>query len=148
MFDGHTTHTVVRIIHVLAATVLVGGAVAIALVAATAREARSSTATLIATATRYEIAFWLAFGVIVATGVGNLGAFGRGLPDVGTDWGRTLVIKLSAVVLFALFSAVRTLVAVRLSLGSASSVNLTRWYGATALLAGSVVTLAIWLAHA
>ena len=150
MLDGHTTHVVVRMIHVLAATILVGGPLSMTLLTAATHRDRLPPAAILALATRIEVAYWLAFGIIVATGIGNLGALGNGLPDPGTTWGTTLVLKLIVVGALALFSAVRAIVIARQSLNPTplAAASLSSWYGATTAATTVVVALAIWLAHA
>lgn len=148
MPDGHVTHVAVRMIHVLAATVLVGGSFGLAVAGWGSPMAQRGSA-FVANAARYEIAFWVAFGAIVATGVGNLGVFGLGLPGPETDWGRTLSVKLGLVVILALISAVRAMAVIRLrDLGTARGVgSFGRWYAATSALTGAIVCTAVWLAH-
>lgn len=150
MFDGHTTHVVVRMIHVLAATVLVASPLSMTLLTASARHAPSSPFAILVLATRIEVAYWLAFGIIVATGVGNLGALGSGLPDPGTTWGLTLTLKLLLVGALALFSAVRAIVVARHSTNptTLAATTLSIWYGTTTTATTLVIALAIWLAHA
>jgi putative copper export protein len=146
--DGHVTHVAVRMVHVLAATILVGGSLGMAVAGwATAGQERRSA--LIDAAARYEVAFWLAFAAIVSTGIGNLGAFGAGLPGPETDWGRTFSLKLALVFVLLLFSAVRVLAVVRLrDLGATyRSEILARWYAVSALLSAVIVAAAVWLAH-
>lgn len=146
--DGHTTHVVVRMVHVVAATVLVGGSFGIA-VAGWSTSASLQDKAFIASAARFEVAFWLAFGAIVATGIGNLGVFGLGLPGPETDWGRTFSLKLALVFVLMLVSAVRALAVIRLY-----DLELTRevssfvhLYAATAALTAVIVCAAVWLAH-
>lgn len=128
----------------LAAAVVVGGA---ALVWALALEQRGETP--LVAARRYEWAFWPAAGVIVATGVGNLGAFGGGLPSPETGWGHALVLKLALVTLLLAGSTVRTLAVVRIGDDHEQARRglLASLYGATALLSATVVTVAEVLAH-
>ncbi len=150
MLDGHTTHVVVRMIHVLAATVLVGGPLSMLLLTAATQRDRLPPAAILALATRIEVAYWLAFGLIVATGIGNLGALGNGLPAPGTTWGTTLTLKLLIVAALALFSAVRAIVIARHSLNPTplAAAALASWYGTTTAATTVVVAFAIWLAHA
>jgi putative copper export protein len=56
-----------------------------------------------------EWAAWLSLGLIVATGIGNLGNYGDTLPGPRTEWGKELTIKLALVLVFLVVSAVRTL---------------------------------------
>ncbi len=146
--DGHVTHVAVRMVHVLAATVLVGGSLGIAIAGWTAPATDRGSA-FVAAATRYELAFWLALGAIVATGVGNLGVFGRGLPGPDTDWGQKLSLKLTLVFVLMLLSVVRVLAVARLRDLEARVrvVALARWYATTAGFSGAIVAAAVWLAH-
>jgi hypothetical protein len=95
-------HVLVRTVHVLSAAVVGGGG---ALVwAALTVAGRRSTALEVAIA--YEWLFWGAAGVLVATGVGNLGALAPTLP--GDGWGRLLSWKLVAVLVGLVGSFART----------------------------------------
>lgn len=143
--DGHVA---VRMVHVLAATVLVGGSLGIAIAGWTTPVSERGS-TFIRAAVRYELAFWLAFGLIVATGIGNLGAFGIGLPGPETDWGQTLSLKLALVFVLLLLSAVRVLAVVRLRDSGADyrAGVLGRWYAVTAAVSGAIAAVAVWLAH-
>jgi len=146
--DGHVTHVAVRMVHVLAATVLVGGSLGMA-VAGWATPGADRGSSFIAAAARYEVAFWVAFGAIVATGIGNLDVFGLGLPGPETEWGRTFSLKLALVFVLMLLSAVRALAVVRLrDLGAMYRPHLVaRWYGMSAAIAGVTGGAAVWLAH-
>ncbi|WP_276270800.1 CopD family protein [Haloarcula litorea] len=135
----------VRTLHVLAVAVLVGGT------AALWYGYRSGALSTLAPARTYEWLFWGALGVVVLTGVGNLGALGP--PGPGTDWGRTLLLKLLVVLAVVLGSAVRTLAVVRTADGSALRPEaghpgpFARAYGATAGALAALVVLAEVLAH-
>jgi putative copper export protein len=76
----------VRLLHTLAAAYVVGGALFLWI--AWPRLGTTSPAE------QYERGFWLAVGLLAATGVGNLAAFSGGLPGPGTQWGGTLLLKL------------------------------------------------------
>ena len=91
----------IRTLHVLAMVLAVGGT------AAGWYGFRDEPIGDLALARRYEWVFWAALGVLVLTGVGNLGSLG--VPGPATDWGRTLSVKLSLVVAVLCVSAVRTL---------------------------------------
>lgn len=105
---GTDLHLLVRSLHVLAVTVLLGGAVfAWIVLHRFDRPRQASAAREVATA--YEWLFWGAVGVLVMTGVGNLGALAPTLPDGATAWGRTLALKLALALAFVLGSVVRTL---------------------------------------
>jgi uncharacterized membrane protein len=102
-------------------------------------------------AQRYEWIFWAALGVQAMTGVGNLGAFGEGLPAPTTAWGLRLTVKLVVVLALALLSLPRTLaVAVlmnRPAAESGPSPVVPSLYAATVMLVLVIVVLAVWLAH-
>lgn len=136
---------VVRWAHVLGMAVLVGGAV---LTWALFRrdEPRGAAAT-------YEALFWAGAGLLVATGVGNLGTLAPAIPGPGTPWGLALALKLVAIVGLLVGSAVRTLAVVRWLAADAASLDATaarRLAGSYAATAGYlllVVALAEVLAH-
>lgn len=83
-----TGGSVLVVVHVLAATVWVGGQLVLAaLVPALRRFGRDVTR---AAARRFNVVAWPAFAVLVATGLGNLAAVGWG----GGAYRTTLVVKL------------------------------------------------------
>jgi putative copper export protein len=133
-------HLLVRLAHVLGMAVLLGGA------AFTWYTLRTD-AHALRFATGYEWAFWVAIGVMLATGVGNLGALGAPGPE--TDWGRVLTMKLALVFVLVLGSFPRTLAVLRLRRdGSETGTTaLRRTYAATTALLLVVVALAEVLAH-
>lgn len=110
--DAHALSLAVRWLHVAAAATLLGGALLVW--ALTWRTAPGSAETLLLTAGTYEWGFWGAVGLVVMTGVGNLGAFGGALPGPETTWGARLAWKLLAGVMLLLLSLVRTLLVARL----------------------------------
>jgi len=136
----------IRTLHVLAMAVIVGGTTVLWY------SYRSSAITSLAPARQFEWLFWGSVGVLVFTGVGNLGALGP--PGPGTDWGRTLLVKLTVVVAVVAGSVVRTLLLVQASdreasggLSPALRRTLSRAYGATAAVLLGIVVLAEVLAH-
>lgn len=136
----------VRTLHVLAMAVLVGGTTVLWY------SYRRSAIASLAPAREFEWVFWGGVGVLVLTGVGNLGTLGP--PGPGTDWGRTLLVKLTVVVALVGGSVVRTLLLVQASdreaSGDLSPVlqrTLSRAYGATAAVLLGIVVLAEVLAH-
>ncbi|MCK9486491.1 MAG: hypothetical protein M0R73_07295 [Dehalococcoidia bacterium] len=133
----------VRLLHVLAAVVAVGAPVALALVIRAGPEPRVVEA-LVARAERWQ---WVALAVLVATGVGNLGALGDAIPDAGSAWGRTLFAKLGFVLALLAVSAVRTFVIAGHSLSSVPTGRLAGWYGGTGALGAVIVVLAVVMAH-
>jgi len=114
--DPHSLSWLVRLVPVAAMAVLLGGAVIVwaVVLQVKAPVLPDQVRLLRAAATPYEWAFWGATGLLVSSGVGNLGAFGAGLPAVSTAWGQKLTIKLALVLLLLLWSLVRTLWVVRL----------------------------------
>lgn len=145
--DPHALHLVVRWAHVAAMATALGGALLVAAVVFSRRDAGGSLAMALA----YERLFWAAAGILVMTGVGNLGAFGRALPEPGTEWGSALTLKLVAVALLLAVSLPRTLAVLRLeraaSEGLAVGGVLRAVYAGTAVLLGAIVLIAEVLAH-
>jgi uncharacterized membrane protein len=143
----------VRWLHVVAATVALGGAV---LVWGAHRESGAAAGVdldfdaSLALATAYEWLFWVAAGVLVMSGVGNLGTYAPAIP--GGTWASTMTWKFFFVLLVLVGSAVRSLLVVRWhTLPSASAPHRLRvlrvGYGVTALALAGVVVLAEVLAH-
>mgnify|MGYP000070736969 CR=1 FL=1 len=135
------THLFVRWLHVLAMAVALGGA---ALAWGVSRVA--GTETTLAVATTYERAFWGAIGVLVMTGVGNLGALAPALPR--GRWGVVLLAKLALVVALLVGSAVRS-ATVRAARDAAdpATVTVERGYALTTAALVAVVALAAVMAH-
>jgi len=137
----------IRTLHVLAMAALLGGATVLWY------SYRTGTIASLAPAKQFEWLFWGGVGVLVVTGVGNLGALGP--PGPGTDWGRTLLVKLIVVVALIGGSVVRTLLLVQASdredasgdLSPGLRRTLSRAYGATAAVLLGIVVLAEVLAH-
>jgi len=147
--DVHLLHLAVRWLHALAMAVALGGAALVFVLAARARQIGVPAAALLQLAASYEWVFWLAAGTLAMTGIGNLGAFGAGLPSPQTGWGTTLVVKLSVVVLLVMLSLPRTLAVARLAFAAPSHVAdvLRTLYAFTSATFALVVAIAIWLAH-
>ena len=140
MSYGDVVRYLIRAVHTLAATYVAGGAAALWL----SWPHLSTTAGAIA----YERGFWLAIGLLAATGVGNLASFAGGLPAPDTRWGTSFLIKLSVLVVLLLLSAWRTLVVARgPRVIAPHSSRLRVLYGATAILAVAIVSLAVRMAH-
>lgn len=98
-------------------------------------------------ALRYEQLFWLAVGVLVMTGVGNLGALGPAVPAPGTGWERTFIAKLVLITLLVIVSLPRSLVVVRAVSAPAAGPRLRSIYATTTGLLATIVALALMLAH-
>lgn len=150
--DSHALSFVIRWVHVVSTTLLLGGAGLIALLAARGSVKQDGRAWL-KFAEGYEGWFWLALGIQVLTGVGNLGAFGAALPTSDTAWGTRMMLKLGAVLIFVLFSLLRTTLIVLFdnAEGIALRAPLSRFvtvaYASTALILVAVLWLAMALAH-
>ena len=133
-------HLLVRTVHVLGMAVLLGGTVAVWYARRTDRSVPSLS---------FEWVFWATFGVMLVTGVGNLGALGPPGPD--TRWGRLLTAKLLVVLALVVGSGLRTMVVLRLSAAADETAGaeapLGALYGATVVALLLLVVLAEVLAH-
>ncbi|MFB6176029.1 MAG: CopD family protein [Halobaculum sp.] len=142
-FGVSALHLLVRTAHVLAVISLVGGAGVCWL------RLDRETAVPLDWLRGYEWLFWVALGLVVATGVGNLGAVGP--PGPTTPWGQTLLVKLAVVGVIVVGSLPRTVavIAWRQSESNADpeTATLSRLYGLTTLTLVTVVVLAEVLAH-
>jgi uncharacterized membrane protein len=146
----------VRFIHVGAVSFLLGGALLIALLFLFLRSRRVGDAgdgVLLELVKVYEWAFWAAVAMVVITGLGNLGRFGEGPPEPGSEWGQDLMLKLLLVLSFLMVSLVRTFSVALVLLQDAgprleSCFNvLPRLYWLTAALLAGVLASAVALAH-
>ena len=132
----------VRYLHVAAMATAFGGALLITWLAW-----RLPASRIVDVALRYEQLFWLAIGVLVMTGVGNLGAFGDGLPAPASGWGRTFIAKLVLIAALLIVSLPRSLAVARMAATSASGAGVRSIYAATSGLLAGIVALALELAH-
>ena len=138
-------HLAVRTVHLLSMVALVGGS------AATWHALRTTDRVGAARLRRVECAFWTVTGLLLATGVGNLGALGA--PGPGTRWGGLLTAKLLVVLAVVLGSFVRTSLVLRLPDGDAAppaaghAAVIERSYLVTTWSLLAVVVLAEMLAH-
>lgn len=144
---------VVRWLHVLGMALVLGGAVLTwgHLRFFTETTQSSGEQPVLGIAMAYEWLFWGSIGVLIMTGVGNLGALAPRLPAPDTSWGMILTIKLLAVLGFLLLSGVR-LIALhaygRVSNPPSGARRCLQWgYGVTALYVGGLLLLAEVLAH-
>jgi hypothetical protein len=140
--DHQSLALAVRYVHVAAMAAVFGGALLVAWLAWRLPADRVSDVAL-----RYEQVFWLAMGVLVMTGVGNLGAFGIALPAPGTGWGRTFIAKLALIALLLLVSLPRSLAVLRAGSIPAAGARLRSIYTTTAGVLAGIVALALGLAH-
>src|SRR6266852_7202901 len=130
-FDHHLLSFLIRWVHVAAMALLLSGAILLWGLSAKFKglERSEQNWLLLFVAERYEFLFWIAMGLIVMTGVGNLGAFGGDLPTSQTAWGQKFIIKLAFVLVFILLSLVRTLLVARLSMArDADTLSLSKTY--------------------
>ena len=102
---ANALHLLVRTAHVLGMVALVGGS------AGAWYALRATPRALVPALSRFECVFWGAMGVMLVTGVGNLGALGA--PGPGTGWGALLTVKLSVVLCVVVGSMLRTLAVLR-----------------------------------
>ena len=106
-----TTSTIRVFLHVLAATVWVGGQITLAgLVPGLRRLAPDAPR---AVARRFNLLAWPAFALAVATGIWNVVAID---PDWGSSYGRTLIVKIVVVAISGVAAFVHTRVKSRRSL--------------------------------
>jgi hypothetical protein len=61
----------------------------------------------------YEWTFWALVAVLIVTGIGNVAAYGRGIPGPSTEWGLVLTLKLVGVIGLLVLSVVRSLLVER-----------------------------------
>lgn len=145
---------VIRTVHVVAMALAVGGAV---LTWGILREATRSTrptegVKVVVLARTYEWVFWGAFGLLVMTGVGNLGSIAPAVPAPGTRWGTVLLVKLLVILALLALSVPRTLAVCRHGGGAPQAGpdgldRLRQAYGVTAVALLAVVVLAMVIAH-
>ncbi len=110
------TATTVRLfLHVLAATVWVGGQITLGAVIPALRPApddpdpEAARVRIRAVAQRFQVAAWIAFAVLLLTGIWNLQALHVG--DQSGEWLATLMAKLFCVAVTGIAAAVHILVA-------------------------------------
>ena len=94
--------TVRLFLHVLAATVWVGGQIALAALVPVVRRTGGTDATR-AAARRFELVAWPAFAVLIATGIWNL--FAVHVDDRSSNYQTTVVVKLVVVAVSGLGAA-------------------------------------------
>jgi hypothetical protein len=141
----------IRWLHVTSVAFIFGGALLLFILFVVSRSRDADRGTLLDLMQAYEWASWAAIGLVIMTGVGNLGHLGDALPDPGSEWGRELTMKLGLVGVFLVFSAVRSLSVTLAQLQPESRRGvppaLQGMYAATAVFVAAVVGVAIALAH-
>jgi putative copper export protein len=110
------TETTVRLfLHVLAATIWVGGQLTLGAVIPALRPAaddpdpEAARARIRAVARRFQVVAWVAFGILLVTGVWNLMALH--VSDQSGPWLATLLVKLGCVAASGLAAALHIVVA-------------------------------------
>ncbi len=149
-FDPHLLSFWIRCIHVVSMAFLLGGALYLWAATSGKLALDEHNRLLLYLSRRYELFFWLAIGVQVITGIGNIGSFGTGLPGPASPWGIKLVLKLSAVLVFILLSLPRSIFIDRISnvlLPFSNVQPLRRLYVFTSLFLAGIVVGAEYLAH-
>jgi hypothetical protein len=141
-------HFWVRWVHTVTMGVLLGGTV-LMWISTVRPRVGTSRDWLAPLAERFELLFWLAMGVQVITGIGNMGAFGAALPAPSSAWGGTLLLKLALVLALMLLSMLRTVIVARVHARDAAMPRAlgAALYSATAVLLAAIVYLAVSLAH-
>jgi putative copper export protein len=110
-----TAATVRLFLHVLAATVWVGGQLTLGAIVPTLRpraddpDPEAARARIRTVARRFQVVAWSAFAVLLVTGVWNLMALHVG--DQSGEWLATLMVKLGCVAISGLAAAVHIVVA-------------------------------------
>jgi uncharacterized membrane protein len=145
---------IVRWLHVTAASFLFGGALLIFVLLQLSKRREAGDHRLLGDLMRaYEWCAWASLGLMVATGVGNLAHFGDGLPEPHSEWGKELTYKLALVLIFIVFSGVRTMAVLTAFATETATVttrtlnSLRSLYGATAVFVAGIVGMAVALAH-
>jgi hypothetical protein len=140
--DHQTLTLAIRWLHVAAMATAFGGAILVTWLAW-----RRPIDRVIDIALGYEQLFWLAAGLLVLTGFGNLGAFGPALPVPASDWGRTFIAKLVVVAILVAVSIPRSLAVIELSGRQGGGGALRTAYAGTTGVLAVIVGLAVALAH-
>lgn len=148
MIDQHALSLAIRWLHVAAMAFLFGGALLLWL---TLRGSSAAESGVVRAAVAYERGVWVALGLIVMTGVGNIAAFGTGLPGPATPWGGAFLWKMAFVVALLALAVIRSLVIAQVATAVASlgaevplrARPLEAMYGASSLVLAGVVALAM-----
>lgn len=119
----------VRWIHFVGLATILGGAIAVALPPTPS----------IVLARRYEYIFWGAIGLVVVSGIGNVGYLAPSVPEFGSRWGQLFALKLLVVFGLIVMSLVRTGIIVQTLDESPDR----RWYALTALWTILLVAIAV-----
>ena len=141
--DHHQIALALRWLHVAAMAAILGGGLLVSWLAVGDPDERF----VVRVAARYEQVFWGGIGILVMTGVGNLGAFDLALPSPATSWGGIFMAKLWSVGALVALSLPRSLAVARIVMAGGSAGALRWLYPTTTVLIASIAALAVWLAH-
>jgi putative copper export protein len=125
--------TVRLFLHVLAATVWVGGQLTLAGLVSTVRDVDASAPRLVAR--RFNLIAWPAFGVLLATGVWNLLEIDIG--DRSTEYQLTLFVKLMVVALSGIGAFLHSIARTR--------TGLAVWGAVSGLSSVAALFFGVWL---
>ena len=145
---------IIRFVHVISAGILIGGSTLVWVVAwKFPKKDATSLRSFITTAEQYEWIFWSTLGLLVMTGVGNLGSFGTHVPEHATRWGNTLSLKFIGAIFLLSISLVRTLLISQVMAAKNRQLTptgvgiLRQFYAGTTILITLLILLALSLAH-
>lgn len=124
----------VRWTHFVAMGTVLGGAVVVAV-------SDRPPATLVR---RYEYLFWVAIGLVVVTGIGNIGQFTPRVPEFGSRWSQLFTLKLFGILGLLVISIIRTGLVVRIPKGGVPD---RRWYLLTTIWVAAIVAVAVVMAR-
>lgn len=153
MGDSAHIALIIRFVHVISAGILIGGSTLVWVVARKFPKDAMSLRSFITTVEQYEWIFWGTIGLLVMTGVGNLGSFGTHVPEHATRWGHTLSFKFIGTICLLLISLVRTLLICQVMAAKNRQLTptgvgiLRQFYAGTTILTTLLILLALSLAH-
>jgi uncharacterized membrane protein len=141
----------VRYIHIASVTLLLGGSALLCAWSVSLEQGRGAAAVLQAAIT-FEWMFWSIAGVLVLTGVSNLGLKGDGLMPPNTTWGTALTAKLAVALILLMLSLTRSDIVIRCrqappAAADRASRMLGRMYGLTAVVLLTALWIGLGLAH-
>jgi hypothetical protein len=141
----------VRYIHVASVTLLLGGSALLCAWSVSLKEEHGAAAVVQAAST-FEWMFWSIAGVLVLTGVSNLGLKGDGLMPPNTTWGAALSVKLAVALTLLAVSLTRSDIVIRCRqtrfVSPERAGRVLGWmYGFTVVLLLTALWIGLGLAH-
>jgi uncharacterized membrane protein len=141
----------VRYIHIASVTLLLGGSALLCAWSLSLKQEHGA-ASVVQAASTFEWMFWSIAGVLVLTGVSNLGLKGDGLMPPNTSWGTALTIKLTTALILLAFSLTRSDIIIRcrqtpLASPARAGLVLGWMYGLTVVLLLTALWIGLGLAH-